>query len=722
MRTHSTPVKSAGHAGDGLASMRTHSTPVKSAGHAGDGLASMRTHSTPVKSSGVHVARAHMSTGSSSSMEAADAEAKSFGDYWLPWHIDSNFVTILHKELYAKESDASFVPEPEGAGLLMMNEVGDIKKFEPSDEDALVLQMGAFGQIYSGGQLSACRHAVLNPRPPGVARFNYCNFWYVPWDTVCDAPRGLEHQAVSTGWNAMMDHSYLNITMRQSFTAFRKFMTSPEARAQFADTVRFKELCEILPLSSQGAQKSDIQVDVLTDVRCPFSVISHMNLERAVEGLDMQRQVKLKFHPIFLNPNVPKEGENLDDYLWREYGYTKEFAHSEEYPLRKAGLKAGISLNPHRRVVNTFDAFCLLEASKELGVEQRLVQVLSRRYFEEAEDISDEKVLLAAAEEIGMSQVEALKMKSPEVRARVQGRYDELSSHLGEVPHFLLRERISGNGVEVGGLRSVEEWQDVLGQVLEKSRFVGMTVPGLQGRDLHIPQANPYAPVSLASFAQHGWAAEAWPFSKEDFSRMDETPDSVMYTEPRLVEHLDDTTLWRLTGVYRAILEAAPSGFSVLDLCGSWNSHYPEEQMSRAARVVVHGLNGAELEANQQATERHVQNLNDNHELPWSSESFDVVTLALSVQYLIHPREVFSEIHRVLKPGGMAAVVFSHRTFLEKCIQVWANETDDGEGHVHLVRAYFQHGAPGGWQSLSTVDASPQHGDPLWMVLAVKQN
>ncbi|CAE7155000.1 HIS3, partial [Symbiodinium pilosum] len=52
MRTHTTPVKSAGHAGDGLASMRTHTTPVKSAGHAGDGLASMRTHTTPVKSAG----------------------------------------------------------------------------------------------------------------------------------------------------------------------------------------------------------------------------------------------------------------------------------------------------------------------------------------------------------------------------------------------------------------------------------------------------------------------------------------------------------------------------------------------------------------------------------------------------------------------------------------------------------------------------------------------
>merc|ERR1719335_1669438 len=62
MRTHSTPVKSAGHAGDGLASMRTHPTPVKSAGHSGDGLASMRTHSTPMKSAGGVSARPHSTT------------------------------------------------------------------------------------------------------------------------------------------------------------------------------------------------------------------------------------------------------------------------------------------------------------------------------------------------------------------------------------------------------------------------------------------------------------------------------------------------------------------------------------------------------------------------------------------------------------------------------------------------------------------------------------
>merc|ERR1719230_1912558 len=111
--------------------------------------------------------------------------------------------------------------------------------------------MGAFAQIYAGGQVNACRHAVLSPQPPGIARFNYCNFWYVPWDTLCDTPEGYRDKAVNTGWNAMMDESYVDITMKQSFAAFRSFMTSPEARVQFQDSVRFKELAELVPLPSK---------------------------------------------------------------------------------------------------------------------------------------------------------------------------------------------------------------------------------------------------------------------------------------------------------------------------------------------------------------------------------------------------------------------------------------------------------------------------------------
>merc|ERR1719327_1623887 len=114
---------------------------------------------------------------------------------------------------------------------------------------------------------------------------------------------------------------------------------------------------------------------------------------------------------------------------------------------------------------------------------------------------------------------------------------------------------------------------------------------------------------------------------------MDESPDNHMYSKPRFVQHLDEASLDRLTEVYRSAFRAAPSGFAALDLCSSWTSHYPQEVLE-GARVVVHGLNEQELKANKQGTEWHVQDLNADSRLPWESETFDFVTLALSVQYL----------------------------------------------------------------------------------------
>ncbi len=52
--------------------------------------------------------------------------------------------------------------------------------------------------------------------------------------------------------------------------------------------------------------------------------------------------------------------------------------------------------------------------------------------------------------------------------------------------------------------------------------------------------------------------------------------------------------------------------------------------------------------------------------LPYEDNSFDVVTNAVSVDYLTRPLEVFREMHRVLKPGGQAIMSFSNRCFPTK--------------------------------------------------------
>lgn len=197
-----------------------------------------------------------------------------------------------------------------------------------------------------------------------------------------------------------------------------------------------------------------IQVDLLTDVRCPFSFISQTNLQAAVENLGLppdrsehrfwwpkpmkitdskgfgaktawnsrRDRVAVRYHPVFLNP--AQQAESLSDYLWREFGHTRAYFESSEYPLRRLAQAAGIELSSERLVVNTFDAHCLIAAAQEQEAQHALVPLLSRWYFEEARDISEDEVLVAAAEAVGLEGKRTLE-RARELRETVQQRYED---------------------------------------------------------------------------------------------------------------------------------------------------------------------------------------------------------------------------------------------------------------------------------------------------------
>ncbi|GFH06284.1 methyltransf_11 domain-containing protein [Haematococcus lacustris] len=159
----------------------------------------------------------------------------------------------------------------------------------------------------------------------------------------------------------------------------------------------------------------------------------------------------------------------------------------------------------------------------------------------------------------------------------------------------------------------------------------------------------------------------------------------------------------KVTQLYR---ERIPPGSSVLDLCSSWVSHLPDEVSY--ARVVGHGMNAAELARNPRLDTFFVRNLNTEPR-GWAADdnSFDAVLCCVSavagrcpvcsVQYLQQPEEVFSEVHRVLKPGGVCIVTFSNRMFPHKAISAWT-QADSGYARcqVGLVSGSPARGESGG--------------------------
>jgi SAM-dependent methyltransferase len=74
--------------------------------------------------------------------------------------------------------------------------------------------------------------------------------------------------------------------------------------------------------------------------------------------------------------------------------------------------------------------------------------------------------------------------------------------------------------------------------------------------------------------------------------------------------------------------------------------------------------------------------------LPFDSNSYDLVLCSLSVEYLTSPWDVFSDLARVVKPGGHVVVTFSNRWFEPKAIRIW-NELHEFE-RMGLVLEYFK--------------------------------
>jgi len=205
--------------------------------------------------------------------------------------------------------------------------------------------------------------------------------------------------------------------------------------------------------------------------------------------------------------------------------------------------------------------------------------------------------------------------------------------------------------------------------------------------------------------------------------KLDESDDTLFYSFPRFVTHVDEQFIQQLTDLYQ---ERLKPNTRIFDLMSSWVSHLPEDV--DFAHVEGHGLNAEELDRNPRLDHYFVQNLNHQQLLPLPDRSFDAVLNTVSIQYLQRPEAVFAEIYRILKPGGIVIVSFSNRMFYQKAISAW-REGSEGD-RVELVKSYFA-AIPGFSEPEVIVRATTlprvlqmmglPGGDPFYAVIATKQ-
>ncbi|MCU1466195.1 MAG: hypothetical protein JWM72_2123 [Actinomycetia bacterium] len=192
------------------------------------------------------------------------------------------------------------------------------------------------------------------------------------------------------------------------------------------------------------------------------------------------------------------------------------------------------------------------------------------------------------------------------------------------------------------------------------------------------------------------------------FGRDDEADDAEFYSFPRYVTHIDDGAIDAVGALYD---ELGIRG-SVLDLMSSWVSHFRETPVA----LTVLGMNADELAANPQARAWVVHDLNNDPVLPFADDSFDHATCCVSVDYLTRPVDVFRDVARVVRPGGLFVCTFSNRLFPTKAIRGWLYS--ESTKHQDIVAGYFA-AAAGYETAIARQCPTPSGGDPLYAVWAI---
>jgi predicted DsbA family dithiol-disulfide isomerase len=152
-----------------------------------------------------------------------------------------------------------------------------------------------------------------------------------------------------------------------------------------------------------------MRIDFISDISCPWCALGLASLEKALAQLGDEIHYELHFQPFELNPDMPAEGKNLNQYLADKYSMPVEQIEANHDNIRKRGEELGFAFGKREQIWNTFDAHRLLYWADRCGegLQRKLKWALMQAYQGEGKNPGDHQILLQLVSEVGLDQAEA---------------------------------------------------------------------------------------------------------------------------------------------------------------------------------------------------------------------------------------------------------------------------------------------------------------------------
>ena len=210
-----------------------------------------------------------------------------------------------------------------------------------------------------------------------------------------------------------------------------------------------------------------MQIDVISDVVCPWCFIGKRNLERALETWHAKHPDEtptVRWHAFQLNPQLPDSGVPRKQYLENKFGGP---ARAKEIYARvsAAGKRVGIdfAFDSIQVQPNTVDAHRLMHYAGEHGKQDEMAEAIFRRYFVEGADLSSKATLADIAQQAGLNRDEVVTYLAGDADRALVEEQDRRARAIGVegVPFFIFNQRLSLSGAQPA---------EVIVEAMEKAR------------------------------------------------------------------------------------------------------------------------------------------------------------------------------------------------------------------------------------------------------------
>lgn len=231
-----------------------------------------------------------------------------------------------------------------------------------------------------------------------------------------------------------------------------------------------------------------MDVDIWSDVMCPFCYIGKRNFEHALSQFTHKDQVTIVWKSFQLNPDMKTEPDKtVTQHLAEVKGWSLHEARRMSDQVTAMARAVGLSYDFDKAVVaNSWDAHRLIQLAKQHGLGDAAEERLFLAYFTEGRNIADYPTLLELGTDIGLdaSAVQQLLNSDACADAVAQDIYEARQVGVRGVPFFVLNRQYAVSGAQqpdtfLGALNTAwAEWAKAQPSVTELPADGPVCTPG----------------------------------------------------------------------------------------------------------------------------------------------------------------------------------------------------------------------------------------------------